>query len=109
MNRITQKVKQNIKRINCEARIEGAKAQWPTTVHGAYWWWNQNLDGLFSIYKNVFKSFTFRTKMSLCHLNSYVLVEFFSPNVHFLLHLAERRCIPGHSGSLGGSKKSKSS
>ena len=35
LNRITQKAKQNIKRINCEARIEGAKAQWPTTVHGA--------------------------------------------------------------------------
>lgn len=49
------------------------KAQWPYTVHGAYWW-NQNLDGLSSICKNVFKSLTFRTKMSLCHLKSYILV-----------------------------------
>ena len=36
MNRITQKAKQNMRRVICEARIEGLKAQWPTTVHGAY-------------------------------------------------------------------------
>ena len=97
---------------------EGAKANYSTW--SIYWWNQKNLDGLSSICKNVFKSLTFRTKMSLCHLNSYIwwfVIGKDIPNVHFLLHVAERRPILGHSevwkaprnqgilGNLGGSPR----
>ena len=96
--RITQKAKQNMRRIICEARMEGLKAQGQLQyMEHICWWWNQNWDGLFQSVK--MSSGLKWAWVTWIHTYWWFVNRKDFPNVHFLLHVAERRRILGHSGN----------